>query len=348
MPVERDSHRIVIAGASSLLGVELKSLLEESRFVASDFRLLDEELAAGTLTAAAGEPAVIRPVEADSFERTRFVFFTGSAEFTRANLALAQKTGARIIDLSGHALSLPGASPWFPGIESLRNLVAPVDPERRKASLSAPGKPAQIATIPSAAAESLIRLTLSLQNIGLRQITATILQPVSAWGKLGIEELETQTTQLLALQTPGKQLFDAQIAFSTLDRFGASSRFDLHKTLANIRNEVRSGLGGQGIVPAIQLVQVPAFYGTTFSVCAELNTSADAARIQSTCKAAGFSIAQAPDSPNNLSVAEESAIQLAQAEPDAAKPGTWWFWGAVDNIRLPAWNAVKLAEKLGE
>src|SRR5580692_10946856 len=60
MSFERDSNRIVIAGASSLLGAELKSLLEESRFAASDFRLLDEELAAGILTEAGGEPAVIR------------------------------------------------------------------------------------------------------------------------------------------------------------------------------------------------------------------------------------------------------------------------------------------------
>jgi hypothetical protein len=57
---------------------------------------------------------------------------------------------------------------------------------------------------------------------------------------------------------------------------------------------------------------------------------------------------QMPESPHNLSVAEESAIQLAEAEADPAKPGTWWFWGAADNIRLPAWNAVKLAEKLAE
>ena len=52
---ERESQRIVIAGASSLLGAELKSLLEESRFAAYDFRLVDEELAAGTLTEVAGE-----------------------------------------------------------------------------------------------------------------------------------------------------------------------------------------------------------------------------------------------------------------------------------------------------
>ena len=54
---ERESNRIVIAGAASLLGAELKSLLEESKFAGWDFRLVDEEIAAGTLTEAGGEPA---------------------------------------------------------------------------------------------------------------------------------------------------------------------------------------------------------------------------------------------------------------------------------------------------
>jgi aspartate-semialdehyde dehydrogenase len=333
MPSERDSHRIVIAGASSLLGAELKSLLEESRFAAADFRLLDEELAAGILTEAGGEPAVIQPVEADSFDRARFIFFAGSSDFTLANFELARRSGAVIIDLSGHSASSADSFPWFPGLEKLRGQAVPEKP--------------RLATIPSAPAEALIRLALALQGLGLRHLASTVLQPVSTAGKLGIEELETETGQLLSFQTPGKQLFDAQVAFNTLDRFGPASRFDLRKSLVNLRTEVHSCLRGIPVVPAIHLIHAPVFYGTTFSVCAELDPT-DAARIQSTCKTAGFSMIQPSEGPNNLSVAEESAIQLAQPEPDPANPGTWWFWGAADNIRLPAWNAVKLAERLAE
>jgi len=73
--VRTESKRIVIAGASSLLGAELKSLLEESKFAGWDLRLLDEEVAAGTLTEAGGEPAVIQPVEEGSL-RTRDSFFS--------------------------------------------------------------------------------------------------------------------------------------------------------------------------------------------------------------------------------------------------------------------------------
>jgi len=46
----RDAKRIVIAGASSLLGAEVRALLEESRFAGANIRLLDEPFAAGLLT----------------------------------------------------------------------------------------------------------------------------------------------------------------------------------------------------------------------------------------------------------------------------------------------------------
>ena len=70
---QRDARRIVIAGASSLLGTELGALLGESRFAGGDLRLVDEPVAAGTLTAAAGEPVVIQAVEEGSFERAGYI-----------------------------------------------------------------------------------------------------------------------------------------------------------------------------------------------------------------------------------------------------------------------------------
>src|SRR5258708_9526588 len=108
---ERESHRIVIAGASSLLGAELKSLLEESKFAGWDLRLVDEEVAAGKLTEAAGEPAVIQPVEEGSFEKARFVFFTGSPQFTRANLLAAPQANAPVLDLFGWRGAYPPHQP---------------------------------------------------------------------------------------------------------------------------------------------------------------------------------------------------------------------------------------------
>ena len=49
-----ESLRVAIAGATSLRGKDLKEWMEESGFPAGEIRLLDEELAAGTLTEVGG------------------------------------------------------------------------------------------------------------------------------------------------------------------------------------------------------------------------------------------------------------------------------------------------------
>src|SRR6266403_933427 len=122
--LERESNRIVIAGASSLLGAELKSLLEESRFAGWEFRLVDEEIVAGTLTEAGGEPAVIQPVEEGSFEKARLVFFAGSPEFTRRNLKATGGSGAIVIDLSGGIAGESKTVAWLPKLDGLLPPVA--------------------------------------------------------------------------------------------------------------------------------------------------------------------------------------------------------------------------------
>jgi aspartate-semialdehyde dehydrogenase len=323
MPLDRDSHRIVIAGASSLLGAELKSLLEESRFAASEFRLLDEEFAAGTLTEAGGEAAVIQPVEEGSFERARLVFFTGSAGFTRANVKAARKTGATLIDLSGALSEDPGTLVWFPGMDALHDAV------------------------PSAAATAAGSLALGLAPHGLRRLTFTAFQPVSEAGRAAVEELESQTSHLLSFQSIGKPVFDTQVAFTMLDRFGSESSQKLSAVRDRVRAEIGAVLTGKGIAPAVQILHAPVFYGSAFSACAELDAVADQTAMIGACKRAGFALTPG-DGPSNVSVAGESLIQLAEPEADPSQPGTWWFWGAADNIRLPAANAVKLAAKLAD
>lgn len=330
--LERASDRIVIAGASSLLGAELRSLLEESRFAAADLRLLDEDLAAGTLTQAAGEAAVIQTVEEGSFRRAGVVFFSGSADFTRANLPAARAAGAKIIDLSGAALGDRATVPWFPKLDALRGRKFPSD--------------GRTFAIPSATATSAASLALALQHVGLTRLAFTGFQPVSEAGRQGIEELESQTGQLLSFQGMGQPVFDAQVAFNLLDRFGPNSKQNLTKANERLRAETQACLGQGAMLPALRILHAPVFYGSAFSVYAELAPETKADRIVQACGDAGFIIPADGAGPSNVSVAGEKVAQLAKPEADSARPGAWWFWGAADNIRLPAANAVKLAEML--
>lgn len=328
----RDSQTIVVAGASSLLGAELRSLLEESRFAGDDLRLLDEELAAGTLTATGDEAAIIQTVEEGSFDRASVVFFSGSQDFTRANLTAAGAGGAKIIDLSGASLSETGTVAWFPKLDALRGRKFPSEEK--------------LFAVPSAASTVAVSLALGLFKIGVARLTFTAYQPVSEAGRAGIEELESQTGQLLSFQGMGQPVFDAQVAFNLLDRFGPQSMQKLSAARERLHREAKACLGKQGIMPALQVIHAPVFYGTAFTACAELAPGAVAEEVVGACQEAGFVVSSDGSGPSNVSVAGEKVAHLAWPEEDSARPGAWWFWGAADNIRLPAANAVKLAEML--
>jgi aspartate-semialdehyde dehydrogenase len=329
----RGANRIVIAGASSLLGAELRSLLEESRFAGSDFRLVDEEFAGGTLTEAGGEAAIIQTVEDGSFDRAKTVFFSGSTEFARANLGAAKAGGARIIDLSGATVDDKDGASWFPKLDSLRGTHFPKD--------------SRVFSVPSAAGTIAASLALGLFKIGVSRLVMICFQPVSDAGRAGVEELETQTGQLLSFQGMGQPVFDAQVAFNLLDRFGASSKQKLNDVRERLREETKACIAKKSVMPALQVVHAPVFYGTTFAACAELVPDTTLEQVLKACEEAGFVIpTDGEPGPSNVSIAGEKAAHLAKPEEDPARPGAWWFWGAADNIRLPAANAVKLAEML--
>jgi len=335
MASDRHTQKIVIAGASSLLGNEVKSVLEESRFAGWDLRLVDEEVVAGLLTEAGGEPTVIQRVEEDSFHGARYAFLTGSRGFGKQCLGPAKEAGAKIIDFSRASLSDPDAVPWFPRIEALTG--------------QSVAKNAKVFSLCSAAGAAIATLALALRGAGLRRLVTVVFQPVSEVGREGIEELETQTSQLLSFQNIGTPVFGTQAAFTLLPRYGLESRQDLHQSLLQIRAEVSGALGDaeQDAKIAVNLVHAPVFYGMTFSAYVELEEKTELVSLIDACKEAGFSMVPATEpAPNNVSVAAEASIYLRAPEADSSRPGGWWFWGAADNLRLPAWSGCKLAEWL--
>ncbi|MCU1242225.1 MAG: hypothetical protein JWO71_2951 [Candidatus Acidoferrum typicum] len=335
MSTPRESQRIVIAGASSLLGAELKSLLEESRFASWDLSLVDEETAVGTLTEAGGEPAVIQPVEEGTFARAKIIFFAGSPAFSERNLPAARDSGAFVIDLSGAALNVDHARLWF-----ALDDVAEVSPPRKT-----------LYAVPSAAGLVAGKLLDALGRAALSRLAIVFFRPVSEAGRTGIEELEAQTSQLLSFQSVGQPIFDTQVAFNLLDHFGAASRENLKAVRDRIRREASSAAAqsvpATKVLPSIQVLHAPVFYGYTFVANSELKPGQTREALVEILRKSGFSLEIAESSPlGNVVAAGDSAVHLALPEDDPAQPGTWWLWGAAHNIRLPAATAIKLAEKL--
>src|SRR5262245_13345072 len=108
--------RVAIVGAATLKGKELKEVLEERNFPATDIRLLDDNESLGQLEQVQDEVSFVQPVTPDQLENVDFTFFASQANFTRENWKLARKAGSAIVDLS-YGLegdpSVPVRAPWI-------------------------------------------------------------------------------------------------------------------------------------------------------------------------------------------------------------------------------------------
>ncbi len=321
-----------------MLGKELSLWLEESNFPTSDIRLVDEEIVAGTLTEAGGEPAVIETVTEDSFERVRFAFFTGSPEFSKRHAEEARRAGAVVIDLSGGLGAEANAKLWIPTLDAV--LSSPT------VNLPA-GEPQSLFVVPSAASDAIISIAAALSPAGLQNLVATVLQPVSERGPEAIEEMENQVVKLLSFQPVSQVIFDAQVGFNMLSAYGPESKIKLAGAQARLANESRRYLAGRAPVPATMLVQAPVFHSHAFAVYAEFKSVPALDDLVSRLQGAGLKVARAKDEPpTNVNVVAEPRPVLRQPQRDPGIETGVWLWGAADNLRVPAVSAVAIAEKL--
>jgi aspartate-semialdehyde dehydrogenase len=340
------SSRVAIVGASSLRGRELKIVLEERNFPAGDIVLLDEPVAAGTLTEAGGEPTFIRALDENSFEGAQFAFFAGSPRDAEQNWQVAQRSGATVIDMTGALSSIGRGTSWIPTLSSLllprpgagANGSHVKNPNVKHAvPYSSPGPGTIVACT----------LAAGLAKFSPARVANVLYTSVSERDQLGVDELESQTTNLLSFRPIEQPVFDIQVAFNLLNGFGESAKPSLAEMRASIARDVAHCLAGRAAVPAIQLLQVPVFYGYGFSAFAEFGSSVATDQLESALLNLGVRITAAGEPPpSNLSVVGESEIHIGRIEADQSVSTAVWIWGVADNLRLPAVNAVRIAEEL--
>ena len=330
--------RVAIVGASSLRGKELKQTLEDRGFPASDIVLLDESLMAGTLTEAAGEPTFIRALDEDSFEGVRFGFFGGHSAIGQESWSAARRSGATIIDLTGAAPSGERSTTAIPSLASAMPFLAiPAGGGAEPRSYYSPPAPVIMACTISAA----------LASFGPRRVVFLFFPPVSEHDQLGIEELEAQTTNLLSFRPIEQAVFGQQVAFNLVSEQHKGGKPHLDDVRSAIARDVAALLAGHVPIPAIQVVQAPVFYGYAFAAYAEFDAAPPAEPVEAAFANLGVKIAGPGEAaPTNVSVAGESEIHLARLQRDPNVPAGIWLWGAADNLRLSATNAVRIAEEL--
>jgi aspartate-semialdehyde dehydrogenase len=333
-----NSYRIAIVGAASIRGKQLNEALSESSFAASEFLLMDDQQALGKLEAVGDEVTFIQPITADSFEHIDFTFFSSTPELTLQHWQAAQRAGSSIVDLSGALEGEAGVlvcAPWMQ--EAMGEAAAP--------NLHTP---ALVSAHPAALV--LVLLLERLQRIGaIRQVSATVLEPASEYGRAALDELHQQTVTLLSFQSIPTGLYDAQVAFNTVAAFGESAKVSLADSEARIRRHYALLSAGRLPQLSLQLIHVPVFHGHTFSIAVEYDRPVGLDQVEVILSAPHLEVILGDaDAPANLnSIGDHGiSVRIRFDDESAALSRRVWLWAAADNLELSALNAIECAQEL--
>jgi aspartate-semialdehyde dehydrogenase len=344
MPV----YKIAIAGASTLVGRDLKEALSESPLAAANFILLDDEEAQGQLDQVGDEVTFVQAIAPDSFNHVDFTFFCGSEELTRKHWRSALRAGSTVLDLSGALDQETGVvvrAPWldFKGLDSER-----LGSEAAAVDLFTP------AVVPAHPAALALALVLGrLQQAAPARIAfATLLQPASEFGRAALDELHQQTVNLLSFQGLPRELYDTQAAFNLLSGLGEAAKVSLGAIEARVRRHYAQLSQGRWPALALQVISAPVFHGHTFSIAVELERPVELSALEEALSGGHIELVrEETDSPSNLAATGQNDVLVrlrpevnpVQGARNSSQFSRLWLWAASDNLRLQAQNAVACA-----
>jgi aspartate-semialdehyde dehydrogenase len=335
MPV----YKIAIAGASTLVGRELKDALLESPLAAADIVLMDEEEAQGQLDQVGDEITFVQVIGPDAFDHVDFTFFCGSEDMTRKHWRSALRAGSTVLDLSGALDQETGVvirAPWL-GTEKLGSEAAGVDLFT----------PAVVPAHPAALALAAVLERLQ-QAAPVHIAFATLLEPASEFGRAALDELHQQTVNLLSFQGLPRALYDAQAAYNLLSGLGESAKVSLAAVEARVRRHYAALSAGRWPTLALHVIHAPVFHGHTFSIAIELERPVEIAALEEALSGGHVDLVlEDTDSPSNLAATGQNDV-LVRMRPEpgdrnSTQVSRLWIWAASDNLRLQAQNAVACA-----
>jgi aspartate-semialdehyde dehydrogenase len=324
---------VAVIGGESLAAREIRELLSE-RTPAPRMQLISVGAEnAAVLSAQDDEPVLMQSLTAESLEGSRVAFLAGSQASSRRALRLNAPGGPVLIDLSGALEEQPNARLRAPLLESPR---LPLSPEH-------------IHVVAHPAAIALALFFTRLDQCGdIRRSIVQVFEPASERGQKGIDEMQQQTVALLSFQPLIKEVYDTQVSFTLLPRYGEEAMEPLAEIELRIDRHLATLLSPNPRIPmpSLRLCQAPVFHGYSASAWVEFAEPPRVEEIAQVLASPNIEVRADSEEPaTNVGAAGQRGITVGSIAPDRNHPRAAWFWIVADNLRLPAENALAIAEE---
>jgi aspartate-semialdehyde dehydrogenase len=332
------TYDVAVVGATGAVGETMISILEERNFPVGKVYALASERSAGKRIPFKGGSLVVEDLASFDFSKVQIGLFSPGASVSAEYAPKAAAAGCVVIDNTSQ----------FRYDDEIPLVVPEVNPEK-----VADYKNHGIIANPNCSTiQMLVALKPIYDAVGITRINVATYQAVSGTGKEAIEELATQTANLLNTKPVKASVYPKQIAFNVLPQIDVFMDNGYTKEEMKMVWETRKIMGDESILVNPTAALVPVFFGHSEAVHIETKQKITAEQVRELlAKAPGVTLVDERVNGGYPTAVTESSgnddVFVGRIREDISHPMGIDLWVVGDNVRKgAALNSVQIAEVL--
>lgn len=329
---------VAVVGVTGAVGETMMSILAEREFPVANLYPLASSRSAGKRIEFRGKYLRVQNLEDFDFSKVQIGLFSPGASVSAEYAPRAAQAGCVVIDNTSEFR-----------YEDDVPLVVPEVNSHAVAQYKARGI---IANPNCSTIQMVVALKPIYDAVGIERVNVCTYQAVSGTGKEAIEELATQTANLLNLKPNEAKVYSKQIAFNALPHCDIFMDNGYTKEEMKMLWETRKIFADDSIQVNPTCVRVPVFYGHSEAVHIETSSKITAQEARALLAGApGIVVVDGEDSGDYPTAVTEGAgsdaVYVGRIREDISHPLGLNLWVVSDNLRKgAALNSVQIAEIL--
>ena len=331
-------YNVAIVGATGAVGEAMISILEERKFPVDNVYALASERSAGKRIAFNGGTLKVQDLAEFDFSKADIGLFSAGASLSEKYAPIAAEAGCVVIDNTSQ----------FRYDDDIPLIVPEVNPD----SIADYKTRGIIANPNCSTIQMLVALKPIYDAVGIERINVCTYQAVSGSGKEAIEEVVSQTSQLLNGKPITSSVYPKQIAFNVLPQIDVFMENGYTKEEMKMVWETWKIMGDDSIQVNPTAVRVPVFFGHSEAVHIETRDKISVEKVREILAASpGITVMdERIDGGYPTAVTESSGnddVFVGRIREDISHEKGIDLWVVADNVRKgAALNSVQIAEEL--
>ena len=329
---------VAVVGATGAVGETMLSILAQRKFPVGKVYALASERSAGKRAPFGDGYLKVENLADFDFSKVQIGLFSPGASVSAVYAPMAAAAGCVVIDNTSQ----------FRYDDDIPLVVPEVNPH----AVAQYKNRGIIANPNCSTIQMLVALKPIHDAVGIERINVATYQAVSGTGKEAIEELASQTANLLNGKPVKAEVYPKQIAFNVLPQIDVFMDNGYTKEEMKMVWETRKIMGDETILVNPTCVRVPVFYGHSEAVHIETREKISAEQARELLrKAPGVEVLDERVTggyPTAVTeAANHDATYVGRIREDVSHPRGLNLWVVSDNVRKgAALNSVQIAEIL--